>query len=64
MDLGLQGRRALVAGGSRGIGKEIARELAQEGADVVIASRTLGGVGRDSAGNWDRDGPPGYSDGL
>ena len=42
MDLGLQGRRALVAGGSRGIGKEIARELAQEGADVVIASRTLG----------------------
>ena len=41
MDFGLQGRHALVAGGSRGIGKAIARELAEEGADVVIASRTL-----------------------
>ena len=41
MDFGLQGRHALVAGGSRGIGKGIARELAREGADVVIASRTM-----------------------
>jgi NAD(P)-dependent dehydrogenase (short-subunit alcohol dehydrogenase family) len=31
----------VVAGGGRGIGKAIARELAREGADVVIASRTL-----------------------
>jgi NAD(P)-dependent dehydrogenase (short-subunit alcohol dehydrogenase family) len=41
MDFGLQGKHALVAGGGRGIGKAIARELAREGADVVIASRTL-----------------------
>lgn len=41
MDFGLQGKHALVAGGGRGIGKAIARELAHEGADVVVASRTL-----------------------
>ena len=41
MELGLQGKQALVTGGSRGIGKAIARELAREGADVAIASRTL-----------------------
>ena len=42
MDLGLQGKHALVTGGSRGIGKAIARELAREGVDVAIASRTPG----------------------
>ncbi|MCH8923607.1 MAG: SDR family oxidoreductase [Planctomycetes bacterium] len=41
MDFGLQGKHAMVVGGGRGIGKSIARELAREGADVVIASRTL-----------------------
>ena len=41
MDFGLQGKYAVVAGGGRGIGKAIARELSREGADVVIASRTL-----------------------
>lgn len=39
MDLGLAGRRALVTGGSRGIGKAIAHALALEGVDVVIAAR-------------------------
>jgi NAD(P)-dependent dehydrogenase (short-subunit alcohol dehydrogenase family) len=39
MDLELRGKAAIVAGGSRGIGKAIARELAHEGASVVIVAR-------------------------
>lgn len=39
MDLELADKVALVSGGSRGIGKAIARQLALEGADVVIAAR-------------------------
>jgi NAD(P)-dependent dehydrogenase (short-subunit alcohol dehydrogenase family) len=40
MDLGLQGKRAIVTGGSLGIGKAIARELAREGVDVAIVARS------------------------
>ena len=40
MDLGLRGKRAIVTGGSLGIGKAIARELAREGVDVAIVART------------------------
>jgi NAD(P)-dependent dehydrogenase (short-subunit alcohol dehydrogenase family) len=37
----LDGRVALVTGGSKGLGKEIARELASAGADVVVTSRHI-----------------------
>lgn len=40
MDLGLEGRTALVMGASRGIGRGIARSLAREGAKVALCSRT------------------------
>jgi NAD(P)-dependent dehydrogenase (short-subunit alcohol dehydrogenase family) len=39
MDLQLRGKRAIVTGGSRGIGKAIARELIVEGASVILAAR-------------------------
>ena len=40
MDLQLTGKRAIVTGGSRGIGKAIARVLASEGASVALVARS------------------------
>ena len=42
MDLRLAGKRAIVTGGSAGIGFEVARRLANEGVDTVVCSRDLG----------------------
>ena len=39
MDLELDGKAAIVTGGSKGIGKAIALELAREGVDVAICAR-------------------------
>ncbi len=39
MDLQLSGKRAVVTGGSRGIGRAIAAVLAREGCDVVVCAR-------------------------
>jgi 3-oxoacyl-[acyl-carrier protein] reductase len=39
MDLGLKGKRALVTGGSRGLGRAIATTLKAEGAQVAICAR-------------------------
>ena len=39
MDLGIQGRWALVCAASKGLGKGCAQALAQEGVNVVITAR-------------------------
>ena len=45
MNLGLEGRRALVMGGSRGLGKAIAQALVAEGARVAICARNAERLG-------------------
>ena len=44
MDLQLKGKKAVVLGGTRGIGRAIAETLAREGADVAICARNAGQI--------------------
>ena len=44
MDLGLQGRKAIVTGGGRGIGRWITKTLLEEGCSVAICGRTQSNV--------------------
>lgn len=44
VDLGLQGKKAIVVGAARGIGMAVAETLAREGCDLAIAARSEDGV--------------------
>ncbi|HYK63657.1 MAG TPA: SDR family NAD(P)-dependent oxidoreductase, partial [Patescibacteria group bacterium] len=55
----LHGRRALVTGGGRGIGRSMALALADAGADVAVASRTQGELDAVAAEIRER-GPRGF----
>jgi 3-oxoacyl-[acyl-carrier protein] reductase len=56
MDLGLTGKRAVVTGGSKGIGMAVAAELLAEGAQVAICARHLDEL--DSAADVLRNAAP------
>ena len=48
MDLGLHGKRALITGGSRGIGFAVARALAAENVAVGLIARGAAGLAEAS----------------
>jgi 3-oxoacyl-[acyl-carrier protein] reductase len=49
VDLGIRGRRAIVTGGSKGIGLAVAREFVSEGVSVAICARTANEVDEAAA---------------
>jgi 3-oxoacyl-[acyl-carrier protein] reductase len=55
MDLGLKGKKAIVTGGTRGIGRAIANLLVEEGCDVAICARNRGPID-EAVGEFERSG--------
>ena len=51
MDLGLSGKKAIITGSTRGIGRAIANLLAAEGVDLAICSRHARRPGRIASGH-------------
>jgi NAD(P)-dependent dehydrogenase (short-subunit alcohol dehydrogenase family) len=63
VDLGLAGRRAVVTGGSKGLGKAIAAELMAEGAAITICSRDSAELEATAAELRKQAGPAGAGSG-
>jgi len=63
MDLGLRGKRAIVTGGTRGIGRAAAELLALEGASVAICARTPSAVA-EAVTSLERHGVPAFGAAL
>ena len=64
MDLQLKGKRAVVLGGTRGIGRAIAERFAAEGADVAICARNAEQVEEATADQPGRPMPQDVEQGL
>src|SRR3546814_19921223 len=56
MDLGLQGKKAIIVGAARGIGMAPAAVLARAGCDLAITARSADGV-KDAVENLRQNGP-------
>jgi 3-oxoacyl-[acyl-carrier protein] reductase len=56
MDLGIAGRRAIVCGASRGLGRAIADSLAEAGAELILNARGLEGIEQAAAELRERHG--------
>ncbi len=57
MDLGIRGKKALVTGASKGIGRAVVQALGAEGVEIVAASRDQGNLEALAAGLWRKNTP-------